>query len=255
MARTGANRRELLGREAPSSLSGSPPVLVVAPEPARAGEMVGALQGQGVPALQASTASQALFWARRSAPGLVLLDTSVQGSGVLLGELRREGRALVALNDSDGERIRALEAGCMDALPHSLEPDELALKVARLVHSDRGQIGERPVVAGPLSVDLSACRLVWKGEEIRVSPLLLTLAGYLAARPGQLIPARTLLEGIWREPWGHPNKVHQSIYRLRSRLGEPRDSAFLVAKRGHGYGLFPQALEARPGRSAWAASP
>ena len=165
---------------------------------------------------------------------------NVRGARLLLGEFRGEGRLLVALNDDVGERVRALEAGCLDALPHSLEPDELALKVTRLARSDHVQAGGT-VVAGPLTVDLSACRLVWKDEQLSVSPLLLALAAYLAARAGQLTPARTLLEDVWGEPWADPNKVHQAMYRLRRRLGEPTDSPFLVAKRGHGYGLFPQA--------------
>jgi len=240
MARDGAHRAEPHDGEGTASLSTSRTVLVVTPESTRAGEVVGALQSRGVPSVQASTAPQAIFWARRSTPALVVLDMNVRGARLLLGEFRGEGRLLVALNDDVGERVRALEAGCLDALPHSLEPDELALKVTRLTRSDHAQaVGT--VVAGPLTVDLSACRLVWKDEQLCVSPLLLALAAYLAARAGQLTPARTLLEDVWGEPWADLNKVHQAMYRLRRRIAEPADSPFLVAKRGHGYGLFPRA--------------
>lgn len=235
-----ALRAEPRDGEGIASLSASRTVLVVTPDSTRAGEVVGALQSRGVPSVQASTPPQAIFWARRSTPALVVLDMNVRGARLLLGEFRGEGRLLVALNDDVGERVRALEAGCLDALPHSLEPDELALKVTRLTHSDRTQACG-PVVAGPLTVDLSACRLVWKDEQVSVSPLLLALAAYIAARAGQLTPARTLLEDVWGEPWANANKVHQAMYRLRRCLGEPTDSHFLVAKRGHGYGLFPQA--------------
>lgn len=251
MARDGALRAEPRDREGIASLAASRTVLVVTPESTRAGEVVGALQSRGVPSVQASTAPQAIFWARRSTPALVVLDMNVRGARLLLGEFRGEGRLLVALNDDAGERVRALEAGCLDALPHSLEPDELALKVTRLARSDRLQAGGT-VVAGPLTVDLSACRLVWKDEPLSVSPLLLALAAYLAARAGQLTPARMLLEDVWGEPWADANKVHQAMYRLRRQLDEPGDSPFLVAKRGHGYGLFPHAVEveARPSQSA-----
>lgn len=248
MARDGALRAEPRDGEGIASLAVSRTVLVVTPESTRAGAVVGALQSRGVPSVQASTPSQALFWARRSTPALVVLDMNVRGARLLLGEFRGEGRLLVALNDDVGERVRALEAGCVDALPQSLEPDELALKVTQLARSDRVQPGGT-VVAGPLTVDLSARRLTWNGEELTVSPLLLRLAAYLAARQGQLTPARTLLEDVWGEPWADPNKVHQAMYRLRRRLGEPADSPFLVAKRGHGYGLFPQALQVEPYRS------
>jgi len=214
-------------------------VLVVAPEPRRAGEVVGALQSHGIPSVQASTAPQATFWARRSVPGLVLLDTSTRGARILIGEFRGQGRPVIALNDEEGERVRALEAGCLDALPHSLAADELALKVTRLARSDGVQTGGT-LVAGPLSVDLSRSQLVWRGQKLRVSPQLLRLAAYLASRPGRLTPASMLLEDVWGEPWAELNKVHQAMYRLRRRLGEPANSRFLVAQRGHGYGIFPR---------------
>ncbi len=244
MARDGARRAEPRDGEGIAPLSAARIVLVVTPESARGGEIVGALQGRGIPSIQASTAPQAIFWARRSTPALVLLDTNVRGARLLLGEFRGEGRLLVALNDDDHERLRALEAGCLDALPHSLEPDELAMKVARMTHSQHAH-PRGTVVAGPLTVDLSARRLVWKDEELTVSPLLLSLAAHLAARAGQLTTVRTLLQDVWGEPWADPNKVHQAMYRLRRQLDEPADSPFLVAKRGHGYGWFPEGIGAK----------
>ena len=248
MAREAPRRAELRGGEG-APLSASRTVLVVSPESCRAGEIVGALQGRGVPSVQASTPPQAVFWARRSTPALVVLDLNVPSAWLLLGEFRAEGRLLIAMNDEADQRLRALEAGCVDALPHSLEPDELALKVARLAHSGRVQ-PRGTVVAGPLIVDLSACRLSCRGEMVTASPLLLELAAYLAARQGQLTPARTLLQDVWGEPWAHPNKVHQAVHRLRRRLGEPTDSAFLVAKRGHGYGMFPETVGFAPAAKA-----
>ncbi|MGH2596310.1 MAG: response regulator transcription factor [Actinomycetota bacterium] len=242
VAREGALRAGPRDREGTASLSASRTVLVVTPESTKAGEVVGALQDRGVPSIQASTRSQAIFWARRATPALVVLDTNVRGAGLLLGEFRGEGRLLVALNDDDSERVRALEAGCVDALPKSLEPDELALKVTRLARSENLRRGGT-IVAGPLTVDLSACHLTWRDQELGVSPLLLALAGYLASRAGKLTPARELLADVWGEPWAGPNKVHQAMYRLRHLLGEPRDSRFLIARRGHGYGMFPE----RPG--------
>jgi DNA-binding response OmpR family regulator len=215
--------------------------LVVTPEPTKAGEVVGALQDRGVPSVQATTPPQALFWARRATPALVLLDTTVRGAGLLLGEFRGEGRLLVALNDDDSERIRALEAGCLDALPRSMEPQEIALKVTRLARSGDLRPGGR-IIAGPLTVDHSAGRLLWKGDEISVSPLLMALAGYLASRPGRLTPARVLLDDVWGEPWADPDKVHQAMYRLRRKLGVPVGSPFLIGRRGHGYGLFPATM-------------
>src|SRR5688500_12049125 len=51
-----------------------PTVLVVVPDPARGGEIVGALQRRGFPALLGATAEDALHWARREPPSLALID-------------------------------------------------------------------------------------------------------------------------------------------------------------------------------------
>jgi DNA-binding response OmpR family regulator len=244
VAREGALKAEPRDGEGTAFLSASRTVLVVTPESTKAGEVVGALQERGVPSVQASTPPQALFWARRATPALVVLDMNVRGARLLLGAFRGEGRLLVALNDDLSERVRALEAGCADALPRSLEPDELALKVTRLTRSD-GIEAVGTIAAGPLTIDLSACSLLWRDEELSVSPLLLSLSAYLASHAGRLTPARTLLEDVWGEPWADANKVHQAVYRLRRRLGEPAHSPFLVARRGHGYGLFPEAEHVR----------
>lgn len=249
MARDGARKAEPRDGEGIAPLSASRTVLVVTRDSAPGGEIIGALQSRGAPSIQASTAPQALFWARLSTPAIVVLDMNVQGARLLVGEFRSEARLLVALDDDADGRVWALGAGCLDALPHSLEPDELALKLVRLARSHHAHPGG-VVVAGPLTVDLSACRLVWKDQQLTVSPLLLGLAAYLAARAGQLTTVRALLQDVWGEPWADPNKVHQAMYRLRRRLGEPRDSRFFVAKRGHGYGLFPEAAHVEPYRSA-----
>lgn len=127
--------------------------------------------------------------------------SNVRGAGLLLGEFRGEGRLLIALNDDDSERIRALEAGCVDALPKSLEPHELALKVTRLARSEDLRHGAN-IVAGPLTVDLSAGRLLWREEEISVSPLRVVHRRQgLVCRTQRILPFRPGL-GPYDRPQG-----------------------------------------------------
>lgn len=226
-----------------AALSASRTVLVVAGDSARGGEMVGALQRRGFPTVQGSSAAQALYWARREPPALVILDVDkVDGVRRLLHELRKRGQAVLALSDDSQARAWALEAGCLDASSPGLEADELALKVSALLGRRRGIRADR-IEAGPLMVDLSTRRLAWRGREISASPLLLELAAYLATHAGRIVPTRVLLEEVWGEPWADPNKVHQAIWRLRRRLGERTYSALLVGRQGHGYGLL---LDAPP---------
>jgi DNA-binding response OmpR family regulator len=232
------------GEEAPyaegdASLAASRVVLVITRDRARGGEIVGAIQSRDVPAVLAATARQAIFWTRSVPPALTVLDLGVERSRILLGELRREGHAVVAVSDDPQARIWALEAGCLDAILPALEPDEFALKLKGLVHG-RGVSRRGTITAGPLTVDFGARLIGWKGKRISASSLLLDLAGYLASHPGQIASTRVLLEEVWGEPWANVNKVHQAIWRLRQCLREPVGSSFLVGRHGHGYGVFPQ---------------
>jgi DNA-binding response OmpR family regulator len=214
-------------------------VLVAASNSAWGGELVGALQQLGIPSLLGSTPAQSLYWTRRVQPGLVLLDLGAHGVRALIREFRSEGRTVVALAGDAAERADALQAGCLDAVPGGVKPAEVALKLASLLREERGN-RTGTLAAGPLVVDLSARRLVWRGDGITCSPLLLQLAAYLAERPGRIVPTRVLLEEVWGEPWAAPSKVHQAVWRLRHLLGEGADSPFLVGRQRHGYGVFPE---------------
>jgi DNA-binding response OmpR family regulator len=231
------------GEEAPyaegdASLAASRVVLVITRDRARSGEIVGAIQSRDLPAVQATSARQAVFWTRNVQPALTVLDLSVEGSRILLGELRREGHAVVAVSDDPQARTWALESGCLDAILPAVEADELALKLKGLVRGRRLR-RRGTATAGPLTVDFGARLLSWRGEKVMVPPLLLDLAGYLAARPGQLTSGRVLLEEVWGEPWANLNRVHQAMWRLRKCLREPVESSFLVGRQNHGYGVFP----------------
>ena len=215
-------------------------VLVLARSATKAGELVDALQRQGVPALMATKARQALHWVKEVSPALVLMDLGAEGAPILLRELRREGHQIVALSDESAARQTALEAGCLEAHHCSDSPAEVALNVAALLR-DRDVKPVGLVVAGRLEVDASCGRLKFRDRELVVSPLILRLAAHLAAKAGRFVSARALLREVWGEPWADPAKVHVAVLRLRRSLGLSADSKLLVARRGHGYGFFPDA--------------
>lgn len=215
-------------------------VLVLAPDPARCGELVGALQRRGLPSVQASTLEEAVYWAEEEPPALAILDLRAQRWRPVLAHLRGDGRAVVVLADDPQQRRMALEAGCLDASPTKVDVDELALKVRAFVR-DRRVLPAFRGSAGPLEVDLAHGWLRWRGEEVAVPRQVLLLAAVLVAHAGQPVPTATLLQELWHDPWSRPALVHKTVWRLRCALGLTRASAFLRARRGYGYGIFPDA--------------
>ena len=214
-------------------------VLVVARDPGTGGEIVGALQHRGFPAMQGGTAPQALYWASRQPPTLMIIDARLPGWSHLVREFRRKRRAVVALVDCQDSRARALEAGCFDVPISGLEAAALARRVETLLGRGWASDADR-IESGPMVVDLSTHTLVWKGRRVAASELMLRLTAYLAAHAGRVVPTKVLLEEVWGEPWADPSKVHQAVWRLRRLLGEPADSPFLVGRQGHGYAILPE---------------
>ncbi|MGH2693320.1 MAG: response regulator transcription factor [Actinomycetota bacterium] len=220
-------------------LSPARTVLVVARDSAAGGEIVAALQRRGFPALQGSTAPEALYWARREPPALSILDARVEKWRPLARELRHEGRVVVVLTDDARDREAALQEACLDDALSRLDPEDLARRISVLLRQGLEADGPR-VAAGPMVVDLASDRVIWKGRPVPASRLLLRLAAYLTSHAGEVIPTRVLLEQVWGEPWADGSKVHQAMMRLRRLIGEPADSDVLVGRQRHGYCLLPR---------------
>lgn len=215
-------------------------VLVVTRDSSTGGEIVGALQRRGFPAMQGDTAPQALYWARRQPPTLVIIDARLPGWSNLAREFRQKGRAVVALVDGQDSRATALEAGCLDVHLSEVEAAAMARRVETLLAQGWASDADR-IVCGPLVVDLSTHTLVWNGRPVAASELMLRLAAYLAAHAGRVVPTKVLLEAVWGEPWANPSKAHQAVWRLRRLLGLRADSPFLVGRQRHGYAILPEA--------------
>ena len=227
------------GPESDELLSAARTVLVLTKSRSKAGDLAGALQDRGLPAVIATSARQATYWMREEPPALVMIDLGVERAQFLVEHFRHEGRSVVAISNDAEARARALESGCLSA-ETSLSPEELALKIASLLRERRLR-RSGTITAGPLVVDLSHRQLVWRGERFAVPPLLLNLAACLAARADEFVSVGVLLEEVWSEPWAEPAKAHRAIWRLRQRL--PGSESFIAAKWGYGYGMFPLAVQ------------
>lgn len=224
-------------------LSASRTVLAVVPDRRRCGEIVGALQTKGIPALQAGTASQAFFWFTEEPPVLVVLDLNTKRWVTLLDRFRSAQSLVIALSDDSRLRASALEAGCIEANPATQAAEELALSVGAFLRTRSIRVAPLRSV-GPLVADRSTGRLRWFDEEIEVSAHLFELAAYLVERSGEMVPTDVLLRDVWGESWASPDRVHKAVWRFRKHLGIGPDSRFLVGRRGYGYGLFPEDLSA-----------
>ncbi|MDP8927658.1 MAG: ABC transporter transmembrane domain-containing protein [Actinomycetota bacterium] len=167
---------------------------------------------------------------------LVLLDFRLPGrSGLeVLEELRRAkpGLPVIALTalDDVASKVRGLDAGADDYVTKPFSVEELAARIrARLRWVDGGSTSLR---AGPLTLDLSAHRAVFSGQEVPLSARELELLATFMRHPGQVLTRQQLLEMVWELDFDPgSNVVDVYVSALRRKIG----SGMIETVRSLGY--------------------
>ncbi|HEY2942273.1 MAG TPA: winged helix-turn-helix domain-containing protein [Vicinamibacteria bacterium] len=108
---------------------------------------------------------------------------------------------------------------------------------------------------GPFTVDASSYRLTREGAVLLLSPKLIDLLLYLAARPSALVTKEELLTALWPNVNVTDNALTQAVSELRQALGDdPSKPTYIqtVARRGY---RFIASVESVPERDAAVAPP
>lgn len=143
----------------------------------------------------------------------------------------------LAAGDSDGERIRALDAGADDciAAPHSLAEIEARVRV----WSRRSFGSTTPLVQhGPLSYDAVERIAYLDDRPLRLAPREISVLEVLMQRIGRPVSKDQFADRLFQ--WGEEvsyNAIEASICRLRQKLGS--GPVRILTMRGVGYSLEP----------------
>src|SRR5512145_2339832 len=89
---------------------------------------------------------------------------------------------------------------------------------------------------GPFFLDGASYRLVRDGEIIPISPKIIDLLLYLAARPSTLVSKDELFRALWPDVAVTDNALTQAVSELRQALGDdPSNPTYIqtVARRGY----------------------
>ena len=178
---------------------------------------------------------------------LVMLDVMMPGEdGIAFCRWLRERGTLPVLLltalEETADRIAGLEAGADDYLSKPFDPRELVLRInAILRRIPRAPSGPRSLTFGPLRYDIERAEL-WSGDRpVRLTASEGQLMRLLAARPGEVLTRRALVEELGRE--GEPvqeRAIDVQITRLRRKIEpDPRQPRYLQTVRGLGYLLAP----------------
>lgn len=113
----------------------------------------------------------------------------------------------------------------------------------------RFMVKDKEIYLGEYRLDeLNEC--LWRGEEaIPLRPKAFAVLKYLAARPGQLVTKRQLLDAVWTDAFVSDAVLKDNIRQLREALGDDaKESKFIETAHRRGYRLLRGVVEMRSSR-------
>lgn len=215
-------------------------VLVVEDHAALAREIAAGLRRDGYAVDLASDGVEALEKAAINAYDVVVLDRDLpllHGDEVcrrLVAESTSVRIIMLTAADTTDDIVSGLTLGADDYLAKPFALAELAARVKTL--GRRAGASPRPHLSvGDLEVLPDEHRVLRAGHPVHLSPKEFAVLELLAAKPGNVVSAETLLEKVWDE-YADPftNAVRVTMVTLRRKLGEPSP---ITTVKGVGYVL------------------
>ncbi|WP_028992297.1 response regulator transcription factor [Thermoanaerobacter thermocopriae] len=160
-------------------------------------------------------------------PRLVILDIMLPGiDGIALcREVRKFSKVPIIMLTAKGDtldKVLALEIGADDYIVKPFDGKELIARVKAVLRRYEPESDERRAVSYPdLYVSLSEYKVVYKGQNVDLTPKELELLYFLCTHPNRVFTRDQLLENVWGYDYmGDSRTVDVHIKRLREKIGD-----------------------------------
>ena len=202
------------------------------------------LQAAGFSCVLAADGDRALAEFRSAKPVLVVLDLGLAGIDGLevTRRLRRESDVpilMVTARTSESDKLLGLEVGADDYITKPFSTAELVARVRALLRRSSGQLVERRIEVGGLSIDPERRAVERDGQPVTLTTLEFDLLYFMAARPGRVFSRDALMEHVWgSDRVVDERSIDSLVSRLRRKLeGEASGPRYLQTVWGAGYRL------------------
>jgi DNA-binding response OmpR family regulator len=187
-----------------------------------------ALTDRGHEVRPLGTAVDALREAAADEPDLIILDLGLPDldGAAALRMLRGVTNVPVIIATARGDEanvVQMLNSGADDYVVKPFSSDHLAARISALLRrtGTKAVTTSDVLVVGDLRVDLTQRRVELDGRDLELTRREFDLLAYLAARPGNVVTRRELINAVWHQPHVTGDQtidVHVSW--LRRKLGE-----------------------------------
>ena len=186
------------------------------------------LQSEGYNVICASNGNEAVEFAKKHKPDLVILDVMMPGkTGLEVCKILRSNKEfentiitfLTALND-DSTEIKGLETGGDDYINKPISPKVLISRVNALFRRIIKETGS-VLQIGDLSIDREKYIVTLKNEEIILAKKEFELLALLASKPAKVFLRNEILDKVWgTEVIVGDRTIDVHIRKIRQKLGD-----------------------------------
>jgi two-component system, OmpR family, response regulator len=218
-------------------------LLLVEDEPKLGAAIKRGLEQDGYAVDLVDTAEDGLSYAQNDEYDLLILDRMLPGGkdGLdICRTLRKSNwQGAILMLTARGElsdRVTGLHDGADDYLTKPFAFDELLARIQALLRRPNNLVGPK-LVAGSITIDLSAKKVVKEGAEVRLTKREFALLEYLAHNKNTIVSKDQIVQHVWDfDADILPNTVEVFIRTLRKKLHD-ENGELIETVRGFGYRL------------------
>lgn len=207
-----------------------------------------ALEEEGHCVQECGTLQEGLAQLHAETIQLLILDLGLpDGDGIaFIRELRTQFSLpvlVLSARSTEGEKIRALDAGADDYLTKPYSAGELLARVRAQLRRvpQEGATAETHFHFGDIEVDFAQRSITHKGIAVRLTPIEYRLLCAMLAEPGKVLTYRHLLSAVWGKAFVESNHyLRIYVSHLRQKLeDDPAQPKHFLTETGVGYRFHP----------------
>lgn len=202
------------------------------------------VRSNGIEAVTASSAEQALSLMDGNTYDLVLMDINMHGLDGFQAVQAIRGRGIktpiiiVSARGEDYDTIYGLDIGADDYVTKPFNPVTLGAKIKALIRRSRGQLpgADSVISAGPFQYNTSTLRFYKDGVEIPLSSKENAMMKLFIDNVNRIFSKDMIYDLIWGEAIIDENAIMVYINRLRQKIEhDPAKPRYIQTIRGLGY--------------------